>query len=115
MDVQLSVSGGNSMDDLVALRKWLAGERDLQGKVRIVPGLPGETELGGAIEVLTVALGSGGTGVALTRSLTAWLSSRRSDVKVILRSGDHCVELEARRASDAQALIAQLLADCNER
>jgi hypothetical protein len=44
--------------------------------------------MGAAIELLTVALGSGGVGVVLVRSICTWLSQRRSEVSVSLKDAD---------------------------
>ena len=43
--------------ELAALYEWLQGEDELRGRIRAVRGPIGETELGPATELLTVALG----------------------------------------------------------
>ncbi|WP_280275797.1 effector-associated constant component EACC1 [Nocardia wallacei] len=62
MDLQIRIEGG-AVDDYMALADWLNGNRNFRGRVRQVTGAPSD---GGVVELLTVAVGSGGLGVALT-------------------------------------------------
>ncbi|WP_051450489.1 effector-associated constant component EACC1 [Actinospica robiniae] len=82
--VLIGVRGGDTVAELNSLAKSLGAERDLAGLVRRVPGPIGPTDLGGALDTLSVALGSGGIGVALAQSLSVWLRTRRSDVKLTI-------------------------------
>jgi hypothetical protein len=66
---EIQISRGDDVTEFVALREWLHGERALTGLVRAARRQPGETELGAALDLLTVALGSGGAGVVLAKSL----------------------------------------------
>ena len=109
MDVQVSVAGPDSTGETVALAKWLRGHRELQGRVRAIPRPPTDSELGGALDVLSVALGSGGAVAALAHSLAVWLTSRKADVKLIVKRDGRSVELSALRVADAEALIKQIL------
>ncbi|WTW96697.1 hypothetical protein OG216_26525 [Streptomycetaceae bacterium NBC_01309] len=99
------------VDELTALADWLRQERVLRGSVRLVARAPRPGELGGAFELITVALGAGGVGAALAESLSVWLGNRRSDVKVSVSVGDRTVEVEASRVADAPALIREVLAE----
>jgi hypothetical protein len=77
--VEIQIKGENAQQDLIALNRWLAGQRGLVGRTQLVQGAPGKQELsGGAFELLTVALGSGGTVSVLAGALSTWLGSRRS-------------------------------------
>jgi hypothetical protein len=79
VELEIRVVGNGGQADLAALNQWLASQRGLTGQVRLRQGTPGEQELGsGAFELLTVAVGSGGTMSVLAGALSAWLSSRRS-------------------------------------
>lgn len=104
VEVHIRVSGGDAVAELPALEKWLAGERDLSGRVRAVRRPPREGELGAVSDMLAVALGSGGAGVALARSLTVWLRTRRPEVTVTVTSPSGSVEIEARRIKDTDVL-----------
>lgn len=73
---------------LSSLADWLNSEDVLRGRVRAVRPAPKPGEMGAAIELLTVALGSGGVGAVLIRSICTWLSQRRSEVSVSLKDAD---------------------------
>nr|WP_232542398.1 hypothetical protein [Nocardia bovistercoris] len=58
------------------------------------------------VQVLSIALGSGGIGVVLARSLSGWLANQRSDVKLTISDANgHKVELDARRVRDTPQLL----------
>ena len=63
MEAQIRISGGDEVVELPALQKWLSGERSLAGRVRAVRRPPREGELGGAFDMLAVALESGSADV----------------------------------------------------
>ncbi len=89
--------------------------------MRSVQRPPGEGELGGAFDLLAVALGSGGAGAALVRSLTVWLQTRRPDVVITVTSPTGSVTLDANRIKDASVLplleqvLEQVLRERDER
>jgi hypothetical protein len=116
MEAEIQISGGDDIAEFAALREWLLGERALSGAIRPVRGKPAETELGGAYDLLAVALGSGGAGVALARSLTAWLRTRRPDISVTVTSSSGKVTLDARRVKndDVMPLLQEVLGTRND-
>ena len=73
---------------LFSLAEWLSSEDALRGRVRAIRPAPGPGEMGAAVELLTVALGSGGAGAVLVRSICTWLSRQRSEVSVTLKDAD---------------------------
>jgi hypothetical protein len=77
---------------------------------------PRAGELGGVLDVLAVALGSGGVGAALARSLAAWLQARRSYVSIRVSSGAGSVTIDARRIkdSDVASLLNKVLGEPDE-
>ncbi|MFC4535960.1 effector-associated constant component EACC1 [Sphaerisporangium dianthi] len=110
MQAELRISGGDAVGELVALIAWLRSQRELQGRVRPVTGPPASEELGGAVDLITVALGSGGAvGMVLARALTAWLTNRHSDVILTVTTQTGTVTLEAKRASDPLPLLKEVL------
>jgi len=117
MEAEIRVSGGDDVAEITGLFQWLRGERALAGTVRSVQRAPGEGELGGAFDMLAVALGSGGTGAALARSLTVWLRTRRPDVVITVTSPSGKVKLDAHRVKDdsIQPLLEQMLRERDER
>lgn len=116
MEVQIRVSGGDEVVEFAELREWLSSERALAGTVEVVQRPPAEGELGGAFDMLAVALGSGGAGVALARSLTVWLQSRRANVSITVTTPSKRVELKAHQVQDATALrmLEEVLAKSDE-
>lgn len=73
---------------LRSLTDWLNSEEPLRGRVRAVRPAPEAGTMGAAVELLSVALGSGGAGAVLVRSISAWLTQRRSEVSVSLKDAD---------------------------
>jgi hypothetical protein len=59
VDVEIRISGGDEIAEYAVLAKVLNGDRELAGRVRTVMSPPAEGELGGVVDVLVVALGSG--------------------------------------------------------
>ena len=83
MDAQIRVVGEAGGAELAGLGRWLAAQRGLVGRVVQIQGDAGEQELsGGAVELLSVALGSGGVVSVLSSALSAWLGSRQQRVTI---------------------------------
>jgi Effector Associated Constant Component 1 len=116
MDVLLRVAAADETESVAALASWLGAERDLQGAVRLVRSDPRDGELGGTLDVLTVALGSGGAGVVLAQSLSAWLRSRRVKVTLTISADGRKLTFEGSSQADALPLITEFLRseDSNE-
>jgi Effector Associated Constant Component 1 len=116
VDAEIRVSGGQGAEvdevgELAALLEWLRGERGLAGAVREVRLPPGPGELGGAVEVLAVALGAGGAAGTLARSLFGWLRTRRPSLKVTVTRGARTITVEASqvRDDDVRSLLQEIL------
>ena len=109
MEAEIRVSGnqGSAVDEvgeLAALLAWLRGERGLAGAIREVRVPPGPDELGGAVEALVVALGTGGAAGTLTTSLFGWLRTRRPNLKVTVTRGKNSVTVEVGQVRDGDVL-----------
>jgi hypothetical protein len=104
LEAQIRIARGDEVAEMASLWAWLKGERDLVGKVQAVSYPPGDAELGGMVDVLAVALGSGGTGAILAQSLTVWLRTRRGDVSVSVTTGDRTVTVEAKSLGPGEVL-----------
>lgn len=107
--ISIANTSGERQTGLTELVAFLEGERDLRGWLRPFLAAPVEGELGGAVDVLALTLGSGGVGVSLTRALTSWLQNQRSDVHLKVTVGDRTVELNAQRVADVPALLEGLI------
>ncbi|WP_448333789.1 effector-associated constant component EACC1 [Streptomyces sp. DSM 41534] len=112
-DVQIMLDSADALDDRLALAGWLRRERGLQGSVHVPPVAPAEGELGAALELLTVSLGSGGIATVFAGSLATWLQSRRTPTKVriTITWADRTLELETGDAAEAEALIRRFLGE----
>jgi hypothetical protein len=92
------------------LLDWLRHEDTLRGRVRTAqtPARPGE--MGGVLDALEVALGSGGADALLATSVSTWLSQpRRTDVKLTVTAEDgRHIELDARRIQDPAVLLREV-------
>jgi Effector Associated Constant Component 1 len=117
VEAEVRISHGDAVAEFTSLREWLRGERALAGAVRAIPHQPAESELGGAFELLAVALGSGGAGATLARALIAWLQTRRPGVKITVTSPTGSVTLEACQIKDSNVmpLLNEVLGVLDER
>ncbi|MGW1719847.1 effector-associated constant component EACC1 [Streptomyces sp. NPDC002156] len=112
-DVQIMLDSAGALDDRLAPADWLRRERGLQGCVHVTPAAPAESELGAALDFLTVSLGSGSVATVLAGSLAAWLQSRRTPTKVriTITRADRTLELETGDVAEAEALIRRFLGE----
>lgn len=108
MNVQIRIAGGTD-EELAALSEWLQGEDELRGRVRLVRRPIGETELGSVVELLSVALGTGGAGTVLVSSLKIWLVTRMTTAKITVESAGRSVTLDIQSADEVVPLLEQIL------
>lgn len=107
----LRITVAEDPDALQSLVDWLRNEDELRGRLRLEPSSGGTGgEMGGLLDVLTIAMGSGGAGAVLARSLSTWLTHRHADVKVTVRGPDgRSVEVEAHLLpGDVPGLIREI-------
>ncbi|MGI5221318.1 effector-associated constant component EACC1 [Nocardia sp. CA-290969] len=93
-------------DDLLQLLDWFRHDDELRGRIRPNTPRAGEGQMGGLYDVLIVAVGAGGVAAALARSLTTWLTHRRSDITITLtrEDGRVTVEVDAKRTTTADLI-----------
>ncbi|WP_157535397.1 effector-associated constant component EACC1 [Nocardia inohanensis] len=108
MELEIRVASDRSDDDLVALSQWLRRERGLSSAVNLVRAKQSDDALGGAWELLTAAVGSGGTFAVLAASLDAWLRTRRRPTTIRLTRGDNSIEIDGKNVGDLKKLFEML-------
>ncbi|MFE3585796.1 effector-associated constant component EACC1 [Streptomyces vinaceus] len=108
MDVRIATAGGDP-EDLASLYEWLVSEDELRGRVRVSRRPIGQTELGSAVDLLTVALGAGGAGSVLSSALITWLKARRTSAKITIEVEGRSVTLEIDTVRDVSVLLEQVL------
>jgi hypothetical protein len=109
MEIYLDVSGSDRESHLHALRSWLTGEDELRGRLTLRSHQIEAGQMGGILDVLVVALGSGGAGAVLAGSLSTWLTQRRVDLTVTVSTPDgRHVTVDVRRARDPQAVTREI-------
>jgi Effector Associated Constant Component 1 len=93
-------------EELASLADWLADNETLRGHIRPQQRPPEPGHLGAVVDLLTVALGSGGVGVALVQSLCTWLRTRQPGVTITVQGADgRSLRIDFQRAHDPEALI----------
>ncbi|XUL88465.1 effector-associated constant component EACC1 [Streptomyces galilaeus] len=113
MNVNISFSGREGQALIESLSSWLAMEEELRGRVK-TDGLTGSGDLGTGMDLLAVAVGSGGAATVLISSIGSWLQQpKKSDVvlKVTMSDGKS-VEIDSKRVTIEQA--KELLRDVLE-
>lgn len=109
MDAFIRLKSHRQLDDMISLTEWLRGERGLKGSVQPVRSAPAETELGTIVDMISVAVGTGGTVTVLVNSLNAWLQTRRSEVKLTVSHGDRSVTVDASNVNNVREVIEAAL------
>ncbi len=113
MEAELHIVGDEAPDELADLYRWLTHEREFAGRVDRLPAPLPETGLGAVTDVVVVALGSGGAGVALAQSLRGWLSTRRRTVSVQVKTdkGEAKVDATNVATEDVLRVLERILSD----
>ncbi|GIJ32805.1 effector-associated constant component EACC1 [Micromonospora sediminimaris] len=102
--------------DVYSLFSWLQRTDELRGRVQTLPRQPGPHEMGGAVEIISVALSSGGAAAVLAGALNTWLQSRRARISVEFVAAEtgetlQRVEVEASNAASVKELYDTLTSD----
>ena len=112
MRATITVQGSTADED--SLREWLRREPDVRGHLAVVPG-PGPAGTMGptsdlVVQVAATAAGATAVWAALARSLTVWLTQRRSDLSVTITGPKgRTVVVEAKRVADVQELMQRIV------
>jgi hypothetical protein len=98
VEVEIAVLDKRGGDHLRELGRWLAGEDELRGRVRLVDREPGSAKLGAWSDALLAVLAPGGAAAACAAGLISWLRARTTDVVLRVRRPDGAeVEVSASR------------------
>lgn len=101
-----------SPGELESLRDWLSRRPELS--VRTGSGGTSGEEMGGGADIVVqlaaTAAGAGALWAALAKSLSIWLTQRRSDVTVTIVGPDkRKVTVSAQRVEDVESLVRTVL------
>ena len=112
MNARIRLSGQDVPTELVELAEWMSREDEFRGRVEVEQPEVRPGEMGGAAEVLVVALGAQGAGTALAASLSIWIKHRRPSVDIEVTNSDgRSVKLSVRDfdVADLGELLRQVL------
>ncbi|WP_405986943.1 effector-associated constant component EACC1 [Streptomyces sp. NBC_00872] len=70
------------------LRRWLAAEDSLRGRIRLADTRPANGAMGAVSDVLVAVLEPGGVAAVFAGGVVAWLQARRGDQTVTLTRPD---------------------------
>ncbi|MFJ7334427.1 hypothetical protein ACIQU3_27175 [Streptomyces sp. NPDC101110] len=109
MDITITVTSGQVEADLRSLQQWLLREPDLR-QVRFTRPAPviRPDDMGGVGEILLASFGAGGAGAVLAETVSVWLQSRVTPVRIRVEGPRGSVEVEA-SVKDPAALINRVL------
>lgn len=104
VDIALRLDDAEQLRSLYA---WLRADDELRGSsVELVDAPPGESEMGPVADAVMVAVGGGGAGVVLVRSIGNWLHARGSDLVVTFRSKNgQEIRADVKRLRDPAAAV----------
>ncbi|WP_329028401.1 effector-associated constant component EACC1 [Streptomyces sp. NBC_00690] len=109
VELRLAIVGADAETHLPALREWLTLEDALRGRVELIRSAPQPGQMGTTLDLLAVALGSGGAGAVLVQALTTWLTQRRADITVTVFSRDgRQVTVDVKRAAQPDRVLAEV-------
>lgn len=102
---QYTIRTSGGPDELLRLLDWFRHDDALRGRIGPPPARIRDGQMGDIYDVLVMAVGAGGLAPALTRSLTAWLTHRRSDITVTVQRPDGAaVTFDAKRIKTPEVL-----------
>ncbi|WP_322779997.1 effector-associated constant component EACC1 [Frankia sp. Cas4] len=108
MTTRIDIVAGSAAD-VRSLLTWL---RRVDGvAVDVVPAVPGPGEQGAGWELLSVAFGTGGIGIAALQTVQTWLENRRSTIRIRVKGtgADREVELDASNVADLMPLLEKMV------
>lgn len=110
MDLTITVQGSPEGSAIESLVDWLRPEPEFRGRIRESTRSLTGGEMGGAVDALVVAVGSGGVLTVLASTLRSWLQQpRHKDIRITIENGHGSVDIDAKRISstDIEVLLRQ--------
>ena len=107
----ITVSIADSPDDLRDLVAWLRMEDGLRGRVQAASKPVESGHMGGVLDTVGIAVGSGGLAVTFVRSLFLWLGTRKSSLRTQLTlrtAGGREVMLDLPDKADLEVVLNQI-------
>lgn len=110
MPVNIQVAGvADAEAELRSLRGWLSVEEGLgDSRIDIARRPIAGNEMGAVVDVLFVTLGAGGAGAVLARSVSTWLQTRGTDIKIKIKTDKGAVEIDARRIRATPSVLRDI-------
>lgn len=99
MEISMQLTGSNDDEaELRSLRDWLSGDHELPvTSLELETPEIADSEMGALADTLIVAFGSGGAGAVLARSLSVWLQTRTTDLRIKLKTSKGSLEVDGNR------------------
>ena len=116
MDARISFLGGDAAQEASELADWLRRDRSLRVPVTIASRDAEPRGLGGVVEVVVAAVGSGGVGVALINALKAWLATRARQVTIEIETskGHLKIKTGTSPSDEVWKTLRDILRDSND-
>ena len=109
IEITTVVDAVTSERELLALRDWLMRESPRPGTVSMTAAQGEHGDMGAGVDVLEVALGSGGAISVLAGAVSTWIQTRRQTVKMVLKRPDGVsLEIDA-SVKDPNLMIERFL------
>jgi hypothetical protein len=112
VEVTVTVVSARAGEDARALRRWLADEEELRGRVRLVEPATEPDSLGALADTLMVSLGSGGAATVFAAALVSWIRHRTGDTRAVVQRPDGTrLEITAQRVRSLDAAAVRSIVE----
>jgi hypothetical protein len=102
------VGAADVHDELASLSKWLGGESEFRGRVRMLRAQLTDGQMGGLTDALSIGLASGGALTVPAGWVSVWLRQRRSTLTVEIGHKDGSSQEVTAAGPAADTLAAKI-------
>ena len=110
--MMLKIQVENSDDDgseLRSLRDWLSRDHELPiTSLELESPKIGEEEMGALSDTLIVTFSSGGAGAILARSLSVWLQTRTTELRIKFTTSKGTLEIDGKRLRSPEVIFDEV-------